>query len=660
MSDYINDPEAVKDFYPRYKRLYLLVAIIFGIFFMRLWYLQVMKGTELREFSERNRLKHEKIIAPRGIMFDRNGEILVDNLPAFDVTITPQYVTALENVANDLVKIFPNLKAKNIISDVKKSRFQNGSFRPVRVVENISREDVIKVEKLRIIHPGLEVKISIKRSYLQGPTGAQLYGYVGEISKEELPRLNSNRKPDDKLDQGDFIGKSGIEQVYDGQVRGQDGASFVQVDAHGREIQSESSGILSGFTRIQEPDPGHSLMLTIDKDIQEAAWKALAGTERIGAVIALEPKTGEVLAWTVAPSFDPSEFSTGISPKLWSQLINDPYKPLRNKVVQDHTAPGSTFKAIVALAALQEKIITPQTTHFCSGSMKFGRKTYHCHLKQGHGSVNVYSAIERSCNIFFYKLGLALGIDRISKYARALGMGAKTEIGVPNEVPGLIPNSEWKLKALGEEWQPGENLSNAIGQGFVLATPLQLALVYSGIAMGGPVQQPFVIKKVVDVSGNILNEFTPKLKFDPSTGLNTNGVIIDKRNYDIVREGLRLVANGDHGTAKWHKIPGVELAGKSGTSQLFNLSQDQVYSKCQNRPLQQRHHGWFVGFAPAKDPKITVAVLAEHSCSGSGGAAPVVRDVIQAYLQKYFPDLIVKKEKIAPQKKVTPAEEVED
>lgn len=657
MSDYLNDPEAVKDFYPRYKLLYISVGVTFAIFFLRLWFLQVMQGTELREFSERNRLKHEKIVAPRGIMFDRNGQILVDNLPGFDVTVTPQYANNLDELAEDLSKIF-KLNPKSIINDIKKSRFQNGTFRPVRVAENISRDDVIKVEKLRLVHPGLEVKVSIKRSYLDGQIGAQLFGYVSEISKEELPRLNTNRKPDDRFEQGDLVGKSGLEQVYDDKVRGLDGASFVQVDAHGREIATQASSILSGFTRTQDPSPGNSMMLTIDKDVQEAAWNALAGTGRIGAVVALDPHNGEILSWVVAPSYDPGEFSTGISSKLWSKLINDPYKPLRNKVVQDHNAPGSTFKAIVALAALQEGIVTPTTTHFCPGFIKFGRKIYHCHLKQGHGAVNITMALERSCNVFFYKMGMALGIDRISKYARALGLGQKTDIMVPNEVPGLIPNSDWKLKALGEEWQPGENLSNAIGQGFVLATPIQMAMAYSGIAMSGPVYQPHVLRKIVDVEGKVLQEIQPKLKFDPSTGENTNSVIIDKKNYALVREGLRLVSNGASGTARGQKIAGLEIAGKSGTSQLFNLNTDQVYAKCANRPMEQRHHGWFVGYAPADDPKIVVAVLAEHSCSGSGGAAPVVKDVIKTYMMKYHPELIKGKEiiKITP----PPGTDIED
>lgn len=655
-SDILNDPEEVKEYLPRYRLLYIVIATVFSIFLVRIWYLQIVQGTVLREFSEQNRLKHEKQLAPRGLIFDRNGEILVDNLPGFDVTITPQYAKNLNLIAEDLKKIF-GLNPKSVISSVRKSRIQNGSFRPVKVKENISRDDVIKIEKLRLKHPGLEVKVSIKRSYLLGPVGAQLFGYVGEISKEELPRLNRDGRSDEKFEQGDIIGKSGLEQIFDPQVRGRDGLSFVQVDAHGREISQQTPSLISSFTRSIESRPGDSMMLTIDKDIQMAAWKALAETERIGGIVALDPKSGEVFAWVVSPSYDPSEFSTGISSKLWSKLVNDPFKPLRNKVVQDHLAPGSTFKAIVALAALNEKVITPQTTFFCPGYMKFGRKLYHCHLERGHGTVNVVQALERSCNIFFYNMGIRLGIDKIAKYARTLGLGSKTGILIPNEVGGLIPTSEWKQKVYGEEWQPGENLSNAIGQGFILATPIQLAMAYSGIANLGPVYQPHVLRRLVDINGNLVKEILPELKFDPSA--DTSELKIDKKVYEIVRQGLYRVVNGDHGTAMRARIPGIDIAGKTGTTQLFSLSQDQVYVKCANRPLHQRHHGWFVGFAPANDPKIVIAVLAEHSCSGSGGAAPVAREVMMSYFQKYHPNMIKTKTAI-PAVIKAPAQDVED
>lgn len=637
MADYLSNPEEAKEYSHRYKLLHGIIGLLTVVYFIRLWYLQIYKGSEFRFFSDRNRIKIAKIPAPRGMILDREGRILVDNEPGFDVFLTPQYVTDLTKTSEAIGKIVQANPAA-IIGKVKSERRKNGDFRPVLIKENLTRDEVIRLERLRIDFPGLDVNMSIRRSYALKDNGAQLFGYVGEISKEELPRINKNRSSSEYFEQGDIIGKSGVELSLDRDLRGQSGQNFVQVDAHGREIETLSVPKVIGDLDIsKEYQPGQTIMLTIDKDIQEAAYNAFNGNQKIGGVVALNPKNGEILAWINSPSFDPSEFSKGISSKIWSTLINDPFKPLRNKVIQDHQPPGSTFKAVVALAALQEKAITINSTTFCPGFLQFGKRPYHCHIRQGHGSVNIVQALERSCDIFFYKLGIQLGIDTIAKYARALGMGTRTGIILDNETAGLVPTTEWKKKLYGEEWQPGENLSNAIGQGYFLATPLQMAMVFSGLANGGPVFQPHLISKMLDVDGNLLTDVKPELKLDPTA---TGDVRIDKANYDIVKRGLWNVANGPHGTAKWLKVPGVEFAGKTGTVQLFSLSAEEVFKKCQNRPINQRHHGWFASYAPADDPQIVVVVLAEHACSGSGGAAPVARDIIEAYSKKYLKDRV--------------------
>lgn len=640
--DFLSDPEETKEYLPRFNILYILVAVTTAIFFMRLWYLQVLQGTELREFSERNRIKEEKILAPRGMILDREGRVLVDNEPGFEAVITPQYSSRLEATAKELAPLI-GLTSEAILKKVQRSRVQNGPFKPVKVKENLSRDEVARVERIRLDNPGLEVNMSVRRSYRLQENSAQLFGYVGEISKAELPKRNRGRENDPKFQQGDWVGKSGLEEIYDPVVRGKDGSSFVQVDAHGREINTSrkesSSQIFKGIEEVEDATPGDGLQLTIDRDLQEATFEAFNKSDRIGGAVAMNPNNGEVLAWVNAPSFDPNEFSKGISPKIWSALVNDPFKPLRNKVIQDHTPPGSTFKAIVALAGLQEGVINKNSTFFCPGVLKFGKRPYHCHQKEGHGSVNVTQALERSCDVFFYKVGLELGIDRIAKYARSLGIGSKTEIKMNNEVAGLMPTTDWKKKALGEEWQPGENLSNAIGQGFILTTPLQMALAFAGIATSGAVYQPFVVKRVLGKKGEIIEETQPVLKRHIVDGLNSE-VKVSKENLDLVREGLHLVVQGDRGTAGRIRIPGFELAGKTGTVQLFTISADQIFSKCHNRPKSQRHHGWFVGFAPFEKPEIVVAVLAEHSCSGSRGAAPVAHDMMLAYFKKYHPQVL--------------------
>ncbi|MGE3974812.1 MAG: penicillin-binding transpeptidase domain-containing protein, partial [Bdellovibrionales bacterium] len=346
------------------------------------------------------------------------------------------------------------------------------------------------------------------------------------------------------------------------------------------------------------------------------------------------------------------EFSKGITAKLWSDLASDPFQILRNKVIQTHTPPGSTSKAVVALAALQEKLITPRTTFFCRGALKFGRRNYHCHIKYGHGDVNVYQALEQSCDVFFYRIGIALGIDKIAKYSSALGIGRKTLVNLIGEVPGLMPTTEWKKKAIGEEWQPGENLSNAIGQGFVLTSPLQMAVAFGAIGTDGKVFRPHVVKKIMDTEDRVIKEFAPELLRDLSQP-QPDGSQIDFKNFEIVKKGLHLVVNGEKGTAKWWKVPGIEAAGKTGTVQLFSLSADQVFAKCENRPLRQRHNGWYIAYAPADKPQIVVSVLAEHSCHGSTGAAPIARDIFRAYFQKYHPEML-KDDKKAPKAAMIP------
>ena len=647
-SYYLSNPEQeAKEYLPRYRWIYTAIALAFFIIFCRLWYLQIIQGQLLRNFSERNRIKETKISAARGVILDRQGQVLVDNLPGFEVTITPQYASNLKETAQ-LVSRVLKMDAQKIIRKVKNSKRRNGPFYPFRVKDNLTREQVFRLKLVRLNHPGLEVRETILRNYPLKENGAQLFGYVGEISRSQLPVLNKKRpKGTPKLEQGDIIGKNGLEKTYESRLRGESGVSYLEVDARGRELSKSNSNVdqvLGGIARFRPARPGSNLQLTIDRDIQEAAKKAFNDAGKIGGLVALRPN-GEIIAWVNSPSFNPNDFSKGISNKLWKKLINDPFHPLRNKVIQDHHSPGSTFKPIVAIAGLQEGLITEKTTHNCKGFMRFGRRSYHCWYKNGHGRVNLARAIEQSCNIFFYKLGAALGIDRIAKYAKLLGMGSRTGILLSNEVPGLVPTTQWKLKNKGEEWQPGENLSNSIGQGFVLSTPLQMALAYSAIGSEGRLPHPRLVQKVLDDQGSSLPYPDSKKELDISENrkkLKPGEAFISKNAFSQVKEGMRLVSNGPRGTARHWKIPGVQIAGKTGTSQLFSFSADQIYSKCDEKPIRQRHHGWFVGFAPHDKPVITVAVLAEHSCAGSSGAAPVARDVIKAYLTKYHPELLKK------------------
>jgi len=635
-NQYVNNPEAAKEYLTRYRYIYVFITITSIIFSIRLWYLQIIKGTELREFSEKNRIKEIKMMAPRGLIFDREGRILVENLAAYDAVILPQYVDDLENTTKVLSEAI-GIESDKILQKIQKRRKQMGPFAIVKVKENLSLDEVFRVQMLRIDYPGVEVRENIIRSYPLGPNGAQLFGYVAEVSKKQLPILNQQFKDKFVFSQGDLIGKSGVEELRDIELRGHDGYSFIQVDAHGRELAQTDDKILGQKIKDIEATPGHNIQLTIDRDIQDVAYKSFTDLERTGAIVAMK-SNGEVLAWVSTPSFDPNEFSRGISPEVLSKMISDPFRPFRNKVIQDHAPPGSTFKPLMAVTALEEKVVTPSSIVNCPPILRFGNRPYHDHLKGGFGNISIFEAIERSSNVFFFKMGIALGIDRMFKYISLFGLGERTNIELKRETGGLLPSAEWKKKAIGEEWQPGESLSTAIGQGFVSVTPLQMAVAYNAIGTEGKVVKPFLIKKLIDPTGQVVKESSPMVVRDLQQ-IQPNGVKISLETFKTVKEAMRRVVQGDRGTARGYKVPHVEMAGKTGTSQVRGFSADDIYTECTARPLRFRHHGWFVAFAPANNPEISVAILAEHACHGASGAAPVARDIVQAYMKKNHPEL---------------------
>lgn len=654
MSEYISNPDEAREFQGRYRTLYVFITCVVSIFLIRLIWLQIISGNELRQYSEKNRIKQNKIFAPRGLILDREGKALIENLPGFEVLVSPQYIENMKALAEKVGPIL-GLDAAKVIEKIQRSKRLNGPFANVRLKDNLAREEVFRLKRIRLETPGLEIRESILRHYPLNENGSQLFGYVGEISKLEIPKLNEKYKNSLIFEQSDIIGKSGLEEYLEKNIRGTDGVSYMQVDAHGRETITEIPNIYGEQIKDQEPTHGHSAYLTLDRDIQDAAYKAMASRNRIGGVVAMK-SNGEVLAWLNTPAFNPNDFATETSTKVWSKLTSDPFKPFRNKVIQDHFAPGSTFKPLVALAALQDKIITDKTILFSPGKLYFGGRPYHNHNRNGEGYINIYDAIERSSNVFFFQLGIKLGVDKMYNYISLLGLGARTKIEMDREAAGRLPNSEWKKATRGEEWQPGENLSTAIGQGYVTVTPLQMAIAYNTIAMEGKVVKPFIVKKVVDHEGKVLLERFPEIVRD-ITLPQPNGYKIDVDTFKIVKEGMRRVNNGAAGTARSLKIPGVQMAGKTGTAQVMSFSADQIYSLCENRPMQTRHHGWFIGWAPWDKPEITVAVLAQHSCHGNAGAGVVVRDIIEAYFKKYHPDVIAEglKKKDPRAKAVIPA-----
>jgi penicillin-binding protein 2 len=625
---FIGNEEQIRYLQERFRLVYGFLFIGVAVLASRMVYLQVINGDQMRQYSEENRIKRVKITAPRGMIFDRFGKLLVDNRPAFNVQITPQYLNESGKSKEVLEKL--SLLIKMPVPEIMKriQRAKQPSFMPVIIKDNLTRDEVAELETWKIDMPGVQVEMAISRSNLANDVGSNLYGYIGKVSQTELPQLNQTSSRKYMLD--DYVGKSGLEKEFEEFLRGIDGSELVEVDALGRSIEAaRSKGRVLSQPQVEPSVPGKNLVLSIDEDLQQAAVRGFG--PKNGGLIAIDPRNGEVLAMVSRPSFNPADFSRGIDPELWNRLIADENHPLRDKTIQDHYSPGSTFKTITAIAALEEGVITKDTTFSCGGSINLGNRKVHCWKKEGHGSVNVVSALTHSCDVFFYRVAQKLkSVDDIAKYAFHLGLGKKTGIEVGREVPGLIPTEAWKQQRFNVPWSPGETLYVAIGQSFVLTTTIQLANAYASLVNGGTLFKPHVLKQIQSEDGKTIKEFTAQV---------LDKTKLKQETIDLVTQGLWGVINIPGGTAFSQHIPGMEFAGKTGTVQVVTQKAEKIYQKCENLRYNQRHHGVFVGYAPIKNPSIVVAVVAEHACSGSHGAAPIAREVIKTYLQKYYPDL---------------------
>lgn len=632
MSNFLrNDEDLVRELHPRFKIIVVGILISFLLILGRLVQLQIIQGSTLRAFSEKNLLKEIRIESPRGLIYDRSGVILTENKPGFAVTITPQYAKDLIPLAEELEKII-NVPKHEIIEKVQTSKKQNGTFRPAIIKDNIDRDQVFKIELLKFSYSGLDINEHFIRNYTVDAAGSHLLGYISEISKEQIDIFS--QKYEKKYTPGDFIGQKGVEKSYENILSGTNGITFVRVDAKGRQaLVQENLEFLGELIDDVPAKQGNSVYLTIDKELEEKAYNLFLEQNLSGTLIAMNT-VGEIIAMTSVPGFSPNEFSVEISAETWKNLNSDPLKPLRNKAIQDHHSPGSTFKPIVALSGLQENKITKNEVVSAGATFSLGSKVWHDHTKTGQGNISIVQAIEASSNVFFYKLGLELGVDNIAKYATAMGLGKKTGIDLQGEIPALIPTSSWKLSRLGEPWQPGESVNVGIGQSFVLVTPLQLAVAYNTIATEGKVVRPQLLKKVVSPSGKIINEITSNVIADLS--IESAETYIRPEHFKTVKEGLYQVTHGNHGTARSVRIPTYEIAGKTGTAQVRGFAASEIYESCFERPLKQRHNGWFAGFAPYENPEIVVVVLAEHACK-SAATLPIAKGFFQAYFDKYHP-----------------------
>jgi penicillin-binding protein 2 len=586
------------------RRLLVLtigVSVLFFVLLMRLWYLQIIKSEDFQNLSENNRLRLVPVAASRGTILDRNGAVLVDNSPSFSVAVIPQEVTDKEALLRSLSRLV-GMDESDLSEKWEKARKRN-RYQPIILASNISRDQLEILEENRLFLPGLDVEMHPIRAYSHGLLGAHLFGHLGEISEQEMG--NDRFKG---YNPGDYVGKSGIERYWEKELHGADGGRQIEVDAMGRFLRTVSE---------RSPTTGNSLVLTVDLALQKAAESAFG--EQAGAAVALDVNSGEVLAFVSNPSFDPALFAGRLPAETWNKYLNDKRHPLENKALKGQYPPGSTFKIITAIAGLEEGLVNENTTVTCTGSYKFGNRSFGCWKRKGHGTVNLRKAIRESCDVYFYRLGEQLGVDKIAFYAKKFGLGEPLGIGLESEKAGLIPTTAWKLKRFGKKWLSGETLSVAIGQGYVLTTPLQLAEMIAEVANEGTVYEPHLVKKIVSPEGKVLQEFPPTV---------VRRVSCKSETWQAVKKGLFAVVNEPGGTGAVARLYEVKVAGKTGTSQVVKLRDRRGAI-----PYQYRDHALFVAFAPYDKPEIAVAVVVEHGEHGGSAAAPIAGKILRTYFE---------------------------
>ena len=604
MKQRIRKREQDPDITHRISILLRLALCALALLFVRLYWLQVVDYDVYRELSENNRIRIRTIRAPRGPIFDRKGRPIAETQGSFDLACSPIDVQDPEEEIRFLAGIVEFDADEDEIIHKIRDAIKTNPYTSITVARDLRFEQVSVIEFNREGLPGFSVSAEAKRSYPQGATFAHVLGYVSEVSQEELKKSDDGR-----LGMGDFVGKYGLERAMDDTLRGINGGRRVEVDAAGRD------------QRLVEEVPsitGGSLYTTLDLDIQKAARDAMGN--HAGAVIALCPKTGKVLAFYSAPAFDPNIFARGISKLNWQALNADPMKPMQNKGLQGTYAPGSAIKPFIALAALENKVIDKNARVNCTGTLKLGNNSFRCWKGAGHGPVDMYQAIVQSCDVYFYTMGLRLGPYKIADMERSAGLGTITGIDLPGERKGLIPDPEWKSTVSKERWMDYESLLLGIGQGPVHMTPLGMVVGYATLATGGEVMKPFVVTKAVGIDGTI-TEWEPEMLRKLSW---------NKGNTEFIHKSLAGVVN-DYGTGKAAKLSGITVGGKTGTAQIVQIKGKMV--KSEDLPYEVRDHAWFVAFAPVEDPKIAVVAMVQHGGSGGSVAAPVVKLVLQEFFR---------------------------
>ncbi|MCK5124921.1 MAG: penicillin-binding protein 2 [candidate division Zixibacteria bacterium] len=583
------------------KQQRLIIGSLFCAFFIilllgRMIYLQTFRYESLYKQSEKNRIRIQSVTPKRGIIFDREKRILVDNRASYTLSVVPVEIAKTETAQK--LSTLLDLEQSEITRRIRKNTISR--FQPALIKRDLGFEQIAILEEQNELFPGAVYRKDQVRLYKPDLSAECFTGYVGEISSEEIKSLDPSI-----YKAGRVIGKSGIEKQYDRELRGLEGTEYLEITASGQllGVLEEQHGVLA--------EPGGDIVLTIDKDIQKAANESFVDFS-CGAAVALDPRNGEILAIVSKPSNDANIFSSVIPAVLWQSILADTNNPLLNRPLNGLYPPASTYKLVIAGAGLELGLIDRNSVfpHSCTGGYRFGIRVFRCWLPAGHGKTNVVEAIERSCDVYFYQLGQKLGLEEFYKYSTACGFGRKTGIDLPQEASGNVPDREWYDKRIGKgQWTMAVILNLAIGQGEILSTPLQLAQFYCGLANKGRVYRPHLLKSIIETDGRETSrggEFSFALPFSPET-------------LEILNEGLVQVMHGEEGTARGSKIKGVTMAGKTGTAQ---------------NPHGE-NHSWFVGFAPADDPQIVACVIVENAGHGSDHAAPAVRKILKTYLEKH-------------------------
>ena len=619
------------------KRIYIALVTFLVILMAltgRLWFLQILKGKDFSVASDRNRVREVTKPAPRGLIYDRNGMLMLANRPFFDLVIIPQYLQNRDQTLGIVAELF-NIPLENIEKRLAESA-SLPKFVPVRIKRNLALHEVAMIESNKFFLPGVDVDTAPRRDYEKNES-AHMMGYLGEVTAKELDTLNTGSR-DYQYRVGSIIGKMGVEKKYEQFLRGVEGKDYLQVDAYGR---LQSAGLLDfGLYQRKPAKRGYDVYLTLDDDVQRAAVDAFRNKN--GAVIALNAQTGEVLAYVSNPNFSLSLYQDGLTGEDWQALQTNPFKPLLDKVTGGGYPPGSTFKIITALAGLEEGVISPARSFSCNGMFTMGSGRWRCWKRGGHGIVNMRRALETSCDVYFYQLGNLLGVDRIAKWSKLFGLGEKTGFDLNMEVPGIVPSTDWKLRNKGQPWQSGDTINVSIGQGYNLTTPIQIANMFAAMGNGGKLYRPFLLKKVLDESGKLIVEEKPLLR---------RTIPMHAQHHAVVAAGLYDVVMAETGTGKKSRVPGFTVSGKSGTAQstsILRKAKDQ-----EEISFLQRDHAWFASYSPSENPEIVVVALSEYDGGGGGSqAAPIVAKVIEAYWRKKHPEKFPQAVKQVSERKV--------